>query len=84
MLGVTKVVLEGDYIVNIEFNDGQSGQINFKSELEKDHRAIIKELLDLKKFKTVKIKFDTLSWDNGVDFAPEYLYEQMVTQRKVA
>ena len=81
MLGVTKVVLEGDYTVKIEFNDGQSGLINFKPELEKDHRTIIRELLDLEKFKTVKIKFDTLSWDNGVDFAPEYLYEQMVIQK---
>ena len=84
MLGVTKVLLEGDYIVSIEFNDGQNGLINFKQELEKDHRAIIKELLDLEKFKTVKIKYDTLCWDNGVDLAPEYLYEQMIIQKKVA
>ena len=38
MLGVTKVVIEADYIVSIVFNDGQSGLINFKDELEKDHR----------------------------------------------
>ena len=84
MLGVTKVIFEGDYTVFIEFNDGQSGLINFKSELEKDHRPIIQELLNLEIFKTVKIKFDTLCWDNGVDLAPEYLYEQMVMQSKVA
>ena len=84
MLGVTKVLLEDNYIVSVEFNDGENGTINFKSLLEKDHRAIIRELLDLEKFKTVKIKFDTLSWENGVDFAPEYLYEQMVIQKKVA
>jgi len=82
MLGVTKALLERDYIVSIEFNDGQNGLINFKQELEKDHRPIIKELLDLEKFKTVKIKYDTLCWDNGVDLAPEYLYEQMVMQKK--
>jgi hypothetical protein len=82
MLGVTKVLLEEDYIVSIEFNDGQSGLINFKNELENDHRVIIRELLDLEKFKTVKIKYDTLCWDNGVDLAPEYLYEQMVIQQK--
>ena len=84
MLGVNKVVLENDYTVFIEFNDGQNGKINFKNEFEKDHRAIIQELLDLEIFKTVKIEYDTLSWDNGVDFAPEYLYEQMVMQKNVA
>jgi len=84
MLGVKKVELEDGYTVSIEFNDGQNGKINFKNELEKDHRAIIQELLDLEIFKTVKIEYDTLSWDNGVDFAPEYLYEQMVIQKNVA
>ena len=84
MLGVKKVELVDGYTVSIEFNDGQNGKINFKNELEKDHRAIIQELLDLEIFKTVKIEYDTLSWDNGVDFAPEYLYEQMVIQKNVA
>jgi len=84
MLGVTSVLLEDDYTVSIGFNDGENGKINLKNELEKDHRAIIQELLDLELFKTVKIKFDTLCWDNGVDFAPEYLYDQMIIQKKAA
>jgi hypothetical protein len=84
MLGVTKVVLQGDYTVYVEFNDGQNGIINFKEELEKDHREIIRELLDLKEFNTVKLGFHTLCWDNGVDFAPEYLYEQIIMQKKIA
>jgi hypothetical protein len=82
MLGVTKVLLQGDYTVFVEFNDGQSGIINFKDELEKDHREIIRELLNLEKFNTVKLGYHTLCWDNGVDFAPEYLYEQVIVQRK--
>jgi hypothetical protein len=32
-------------------------------------------LLDMDKFRTVRVDLDTLCWDNGVDFAPEYLYE---------
>lgn len=27
----------------------------------------------LEKFRTVKTGLDTVCWDNGVDFAPEYL-----------
>jgi len=84
MLGITSVLLKGEYTVSVEFNDGENGIINLKNELEKDHRAIIQELLDLELFKTVKIKFDTLSWENGVDFAPEYLYDQMIMQKKAA
>jgi len=84
MLSVTKVAMEGDYTVYIEFNDGHSGVINFKGELEKDHRQIIRDLLDLEKFNTVELRYHTLCWDNGVDFAPEYLYEQVKLQQKVA
>ena len=84
MLGVTSVVVEGDYTVYVEFNNGQGGVINFKDQLEKDHREIIRELLDLEKFNTVKLGYHTLCWDNGVDFAPEYLYEQTKLQQKVA
>jgi hypothetical protein len=84
MLGVTKVMLQGDYTVYVEFNNGQNGIIYFKDELEKDHREIIRELLDLKIFNTVKLGYHTLCWDNGVDFAPEYLYEQIKIQQNVA
>jgi hypothetical protein len=84
MLGVTNVQLKGDYTVFIEFNDGQNGIVNLRNELEKDHREIIRELLDLEKFNTVKLGYHTLCWDNGVDFAPEYLYDQVIMQQKKA
>jgi hypothetical protein len=64
--------------------DGQNGIINLKDELEKDHREIIRELLNLEKFNTVKLGYHTLCWDKRVDFAPEYLYEQVIMQKKAA
>jgi len=84
MLEVTKFTLQGDYIVYVEFNDGYNGVIDFKEELKKDHRKIVQELLDLKLFNTVRLDLDTLCWDNGLDFAPEYLYEQIAVQKKYA
>jgi hypothetical protein len=84
MVWVVKSELKEDYKVFIEFNDGASGIIDFRSKLQNDHRQIVRELLDPEKFKTVKTGLDTVCWDNGVDFAPEYLYEQLKTQQKVA
>ena len=77
MIWVVKMELKNDYHVFVEFNDGTAGVIDFKDKLANDHREIIKDLLDINKFKTVKVGLDTLCWDNGVDFAPEYLYEQI-------
>ena len=85
MVWVVKAELKNDYNVFIEFNDGTTGIIDFKEKLLNDHREIIRDLLDLNKFKTVKVSLDTLCWDNGVDFAPEYLYEKIKgEERKIA
>ena len=84
MVWVIKAELKEAYKVFVEFNDSLNGIIDFYDMLKEDHRPIVRELLDLKVFKTVKIDMDTICWDNGVDFAPEYLYEQIKMQQKVA
>jgi hypothetical protein len=82
MVWIVRAELKDNYKVFVEFNDGINGIIDFKEKLDNDHRPIIKDLLDLEKFKTVKIGLDTLCWDNGVDFAPEYLYERIIGENK--
>ena len=85
MIWIVKAELKDEYKIFVEFNDGIKGVIDFKEKLSNDHRQIIKELLDLEKFKTVKLDMDTLCWDNGVDFAPEYLYGKVMEEvKKVA
>ena len=84
MIHVTFAELKNDYNIYIEFNNGTNGIMDFKHILEEDHREIIKELLNRDLFKTVKINLNTLCWDNDVDFAPDYLYEQIKKNKKVA
>jgi len=81
---VIKAELRENYKIYIEFNDGLKGIIDFKDKLMTDHREIIRDLLDKDKFKAIKVERHTLCWENGVDFAPEYLYEQIKMEKKVA
>jgi hypothetical protein len=81
---VIKAELREDYNVYIEFNDGLSGVIDFKDKITTDHREIIRELVDKNKFNKIKIERHTLCWENGVDFAPEYLYDQIKIRQKIA
>jgi len=83
LVWVIKAELLEDYKIYIEFNDGVSGVIDFIDKIRTDHRDIIKELIDKNKFNKIRVERHTLCWDNGVDFAPEYLYEQ-VKMRKIA
>jgi hypothetical protein len=73
---VNAKIIEG-YKIEVTFNDGIDGIIDFQNIIENDNREIIKELLDKNKFQTVKVEYDTLVWENGVDFAPEYLYDKI-------
>jgi hypothetical protein len=81
---VIKAELREDYRIYIEFNDGLSGIIDFKDKITTDHREIIRELIDKNKFNKIKVERHTLCWENGVDFAPEYLYDQIKTRQKIA
>jgi len=84
MIWVINAKVLENYKVFVEFNDGLSGIIDFRNILENDTRLNIRELLDLDKFKSCHVDYDTLCWSNGVDFAPEYLYEQVNKNKQVA
>ena len=36
------------------------------------------ELKDINEFKKVRVTFDTIEWENGLDLDPEFLYEKSV------
>ena len=59
-----------DYTVWVEFNDGINGEIDLSSELDGE---IFEPLKNVDYFKTFQVCGHTLSWDNGADFAPEFL-----------
>jgi len=84
LIKVIYAELKNDYYVYVEFNNGVKGTIDFEKILRNDHREIVRELLNKGLFKTVKVNLNTLCWDNEVDFAPDYLYEQIKAKEKVA
>ena len=69
---VAKAEYLEDFKIIIEFNDGVSKTIDLEKELVGN---VFEPLKDKNYFKTFTIKFNTIEWDNGADFAPEYLYE---------
>ncbi|MEN9443750.1 MAG: hypothetical protein RIS47_640 [Bacteroidota bacterium] len=61
-----------DFLVFVEFNNGVTKTINLENELV---GSIFEPLKDKNYFKLFSVKFNTIEWENGADFAPEYLYE---------
>jgi hypothetical protein len=65
---------ESEPVRCVRFSDGVEGQIDLESELS---GKIFKPLKKTEYFKQFKLDEDlaTLTWPNGADFAPEFLYD---------
>jgi hypothetical protein len=61
----------------LEFNDAKQGIIDLEKVIEGDHRPIFKELTSIEKFKKFRVEADTIVWENGLDLAPDFLYEKL-------
>ena len=81
MIEISKAKQVGAYQIELVFNNKKKGVVDLKDMLFNDHRKIFQELKDLNKFKKFKIEFDTLSWENGLDLAPEFLYDLLKSDK---
>lgn len=67
-----------DYKLWLKFDDGKEGEIDLKDELWGE---VFEPLNDVNYFKTVRLdrELGTICWENGADFAPEFLYDNLKT-----
>ncbi len=72
---VVGVAVVGDHVLRLLFSDGTVGDVDFSSE----HWAgVLEPLNDAAYFAQVTVdpEAGTIAWPNGIDLAPEPLYEQ--------
>lgn len=71
------------YRLRLEFDDGIMKVVDLYPHLD---GPIFEPLRDLAYFRTFRLNhdIDTVVWDNGADFAPEFLYEigEEVTEQR--
>ncbi len=63
--------LDGNKI-QLLFNNGETKVVDLSNSL---NGKVFTPLKDIEYFKRFSIKFNTIEWENGADFAPEYLYD---------
>ena len=71
-LEINKAEYLGDYRIRLWFNNNEVRDVDLANSLKGE--AFL-PLLDKDYFKRFTIRFNTIEWDNGADFAPEYLYD---------
>lgn len=77
MLAVTEASYIDEYLLRLSFSDGRNGVVDLRDTICNDHRPIFLELKSKENFKRFHVAMDTVVWENGLDLAPEYLYEKM-------
>ena len=75
ILNVTKAEYVGDYKVVLQFDNGERKIVDLKDTIFNDRRAIFEPLRKKDFFRDFQLKFNTITWKNEADFAPEFLYE---------
>ena len=66
----------GGFEIWLKFRDGTAGEIDLSAEL---HGTMFEALKDPAVFDQFQIhpEFNTLTWPNGADFAPEFLHDNI-------
>ncbi|WP_404419130.1 DUF2442 domain-containing protein [Marinospirillum sp.] len=70
---VVQVVAEKDFCLAIDFDNGEKGLLDMKPFLD---FGVFQRLKDPVAFQRVKVSFDTVEWDSGVDLDPEFVYRK--------
>lgn len=73
MLHIVRAEHLQEYMIQVTFNDGIVGVADFKEKIIQDNRPIVQSLQDITLFKDFTIKAHTITWANGLDFAPELI-----------
>lgn len=68
---VKEVVPGDDYVLSIVFDNGECGTLDMK---QVPDFGVFQRIRDHDAFRRVRVTFDTIEWDCGVDLDPEYVY----------
>ena len=76
LIKVVNVDYIKDYIVDLKYSNGEKKRVDFFPLLKSGKKQ---ELLNKNNFILFGLNHWTLEWYNGVDFEPDFLYQQGVS-----
>jgi hypothetical protein len=74
MLHVTSVQHAGDYRLRLRFSDSVEGIVDLRDQL---YAPVFEPLRDTAFFARAYLQAGSVAWSDALDFAPEFLYDQL-------
>ncbi len=68
---VTKVVARKDFMLALTFDNGEQGTLDMKPYLD---FGVFRKLREPGEFRQVRVAFDTVEWNAGIDLDPEFIH----------
>lgn len=80
---VKNVIPAEDYLLSIDFDNGEKRILDMKPYLD---FGVFQRLKERRAFNRVRVSFDTIEWESGIDLDPEFVYRksQQVGAQQVA
>ena len=72
MLEIKEAKYVNDFKIQLRFSNGEARLVDLSDSLK---GKVFEPLRDKNYFQKFHIQFNTIEWENGADFAPEYLFE---------
>jgi hypothetical protein len=76
---VVKVVPDKNFTLSIVFDDGREGTLDMKPYLD---FGVFQRIRNYADFSRVRVSFDAVEWDCGVDLDPEFVYAKCQSPSK--
>jgi hypothetical protein len=77
VIWVIQAEVRSGHQIWVRFSDGRAGQVDLREMIFADKRPIVVALRDPEAFADLRVDTDTVTWANGFDLAPEYLYANL-------
>ena len=75
LVSVINAEYQQDFKILLKFSDGLTGTVDLKNYLDGE---VFEPLKNKNYFKTFSVDSWTIGWENGADFAPEFLHELVI------
>jgi len=69
---VVEVRPNDDFTLSVIFDNGEQGVLDVRPHLG---FGVFRKIADLERFRRVRVSFDTVEWEAGVDLDPEFVYD---------
>mgnify|MGYP001300227600 CR=1 FL=1 len=76
---VVKVIPNKDFTLSLVFDTGEEGILDMKPFLG---FGVFQQISEYEHFRRVRVSFDTVEWDSGVDLDPEFVYDHCQVQTR--